>query len=68
MGGAIIGEVTNKQRRSNLPEGGLEVPRILTFKHEDQKMVVKAKTLMKKKGYSNNKYQTHKKKRQRNTK
>ena len=46
MGGTIAAEVTGKRRRSNLPEGGLEVPCVLTLQHDDEKIIDKAKLLL----------------------
>ena len=43
MGGTITVEVIDKQMRSDLPEGGLEVPCMVTLQHTDEQMIDKAK-------------------------
>ena len=52
MGGAIKVEVIGPRRRSDLSQGGLEVPCIMTLEHKDGNMIKKAKELLGKKGFA----------------
>ena len=46
MGGAIKVEIIGPRRRSDLPQGGLEVPCIMTLEHKDENIIKKAKELL----------------------
>ena len=39
-------EVTGRRRRSTKPEGGMEIPCILTLRHAEEKILHKAKELL----------------------
>lgn len=52
MGGMISVEITGQRRRSDLPQGGLEVPCIMTLEHKEEHMIKKAKQLLEDKGFS----------------
>ena len=45
-GGTITAEVTGRRRHSDLPDGGLNIPCILTLSHEEEKIIDKAKLLL----------------------
>ena len=52
MGGAIKAEITGPSRRSDLPQGGLEIPCILILEHKEDFMIKKVKQLLKSRGFS----------------
>ena len=52
MGGAIKVEVTGQRRRSDLPQGGLEVPCIMILEHKEDNIMKKARQLLEDKGFS----------------
>lgn len=53
MGGQILVKITGSRRRSSLPQGGLEIPCDMVFKHKEEIMIMKAATLLKSKGFTN---------------
>ena len=52
MGGAIKVEIIGPRRRSDLPQGGLKVPCIMTLELKDENIIKKAKELLGKKGFA----------------
>ena len=52
MGGAIKAEITGPRRRSDLPQGGLEIPCILILEHKEDSRIKKVKQLLKSRGFS----------------
>ena len=50
-GGVIEVEVTSRRRRSTKPEGGMEIPCILTLHHAEEETLHKARDLIGRKGF-----------------
>ena len=50
-GGSIKVKVTGQRRRSDLPQGGLEIPCLMMLEHDDEKVIRKARQLLEQKGF-----------------
>ena len=50
-GGSIKVKVTGQRRRSDLPQGGLEIPCLMMLEHRNKKIIRKARQLLEEKGF-----------------
>ena len=50
-GGLIKVKITGQRRRSDLPQGGLEIPCLMMLEHDDIKIIRKARQILEEKGF-----------------